>query len=50
MNDTNDTKRINVQLPAELHKELKVFAASQKQTLEVVVTNAIKDTIKEQSK
>ena len=48
MNDT--TKRINVQLPAELHTALKVFAASQKQTLEVVVTNAVKSIVKEQSK
>ena len=46
----NDTKRINVQLPSELHTALKVFAASQKQTLEAVVNTAVKNIVKEQSK
>ena len=46
----NDTKRINVQLPSELHTALKVFAASQKQTLKVIVANAVKNIVKEQSK
>ena len=42
----NDMKRVNVQLPIELHKELKVFAASQSQTLETVITNAIQHAVK----
>ena len=43
-------KRVNVQLPIELHKELKVFAANHSQTLEAVITNAVKNIVKEQSK
>ena len=42
----NDIKNVNVKLSSELHKELKVFAASQSQTLETVITNAIQHAVK----
>ena len=45
-----DTTRVNIQLPAELHKELKLMAVNQNQTLATVIRNAIKDTIKDKSK
>ena len=44
----NDMKRINVQLPIELHKELKVFAANHSQTLEAVITNAVQNIVKKE--
>ena len=42
----HDMKRVNVQLPIELHKELKVFAANHSQTLETVITNAVQNIVK----
>ena len=45
----NDMKRVNVQLPVELHKELKVFAAHQSQTLETVIANAVKLIVRKES-
>ena len=46
----SDTTRINIQIPSELHKELKVLAANQSQTLAAVVTNAVKNLVKDSSK
>lgn len=45
----NSVKRINIQLPSELHRELKMLAASQNATLEAVVNNAVKNIVKELS-
>lgn len=44
----NDMKHLNVKLPVELHKELKVFAANQSQTLEAVITHAVQNIIKKE--
>ncbi len=44
MNDA--TKNVNIKLPTDLHRELKIFAASQSQTLEAVITNAVQIIIK----
>ena len=41
----SDMKHINVKLPVELHKELKVLAANQSQTLEAVITHAVQNII-----
>ena len=45
----NSVKRINIQLPSELHRELKMLAASQNATLEAVVNNAVKNIIIKES-
>ena len=48
MNDA--TKNVNIKLPTELHRELKILAATQSQTLETVITNAVKIIVKDTAK
>jgi len=46
----NDTKRINVEIPAELHKELRILAVTNNLTLAALVTDAMKRIVEEPAK
>lgn len=41
----NDIKNVNLKLSSELHRELKIYAAAQSQTIEKVVTTAIQNVV-----
>lgn len=46
----NETKRINVEIPVELHKELRILAVTNNLTLAALVTDAMKLIVKESAK
>jgi len=46
----NQTKRINVEIPVELHKELRLLALTNNLTLAALVTAAMKGIVKEAAK
>lgn len=46
---SEDTKRLNVPIPASLHTKLKVTAATQEKTLAQWVIEAIQDKLKKES-
>lgn len=46
----NETKRINVEIPVELHKELRLLAVNSNLTLAALVTDAMKLIVKESAK